>query len=452
MSAALDASAARRVVGGARRVVWNVAAVLLCVAGAWLCATLVKQQLGRVWQGPSTAHSVTGWLCNAGQAWGLECARGAHGPWSEVPLKRPAWNSAWGWHWQSVRVPVAFLGLAYFVFLGAWLIAVGMPGRARGVGLVPLVVTGGGLLVSAGLVAAMAAGTQPKCALCLLVHLVNLLLALTLWLPAPVVIRRPFHDAAPVPPRAVLAAVGGAAVLLGVIWEHRALAIALRNQGQRLMPYRSLVESLQADPAFLLREFDAQTVVDLPGGRSAGRVVVFSDFTCSACRFHWRRQQEWLAPLRAAGARVDVRHYPLCRSCNPHVNKEGAEAACRAAYVAAAIRLQADDDTYLQSLDWLYARRGVVDNAMLADAASRWGLDANRLETDAAGPLVRQIVAEDVALARRLGVNATPTIFLDGRRVPDLCNTQAFWAAVATRPPPGSVASTALPGAARGGP
>jgi hypothetical protein len=40
-------------------------------------------------------------------------------------------------------------------------------------------------------------------------------------------------------------------------------------------------------------------------------------------------------------------------------------------------------------------------------------------------------VASDVALARGLGVTTTPALFLDGRRVPELCvNSDVFWTTI----------------------
>ena len=51
-------------------------------------------------------------------------------------------------------------------------------------------------------------------------------------------------------------------------------------------------------------------------------------------------------------------------------------------------------------------------------------------------PVVRQAVFGDIALARQLGVDGTPTMFLDGHHIPAVCQTAAFWQAVAQRPVP----------------
>ena len=43
----------------------------------------------------------------------------------------------------------------------------------------------------------------------------------------------------------------------------------------------------------------------------------------------------------------------------------------------------------------------------------------------------REGVTGDAELARRLGVRGTPTMFLDGRRITELCDGEVFWKAVA---------------------
>ena len=61
----------------------------------------------------------------------------------------------------------------------------------------------------------------------------------------------------------------------------------------------------------------------------------------------------------------------------------------------------------------------------------RIGLDPDRLLHDMQSHIVRRIVADDVALAKALNVSATPTIFLDGRRLSDLLQTPVFFQTIA---------------------
>jgi protein-disulfide isomerase len=56
---------------------------------------------------------------------------------------------------------------------------------------------------------------------------------------------------------------------------------------------------------------------------------------------------------------------------------------------------------------------------------------------------VRKTVVRDVALAAELDIRGTPSVFLNGRRVPDLClNNPIFWEAIsAAFQRPGRVAT-----------
>ena len=45
---------------------------------------------------------------------------------------------------------------------------------------------------------------------------------------------------------------------------------------------------------------------------------------------------------------------------------------------------------------------------------------------------VSQLIAGDVALAHRLGVTGTPSVVLNGRLVPEICQSAVFWRAIAS--------------------
>ena len=65
--------------------------------------------------------------------------------------------------------------------------------------------------------------------------------------------------------------------------------------------------------------------------------------------------------------------------------------------------------------------------------ATAIGLDGKQLVEDMEGELVRQTVAADIRLAEALDVTGTPTVFLNGRRVPQIClRNPVFWEAIST--------------------
>jgi predicted DsbA family dithiol-disulfide isomerase len=85
--------------------------------------------------------------------------------------------------------------------------------------------------------------------------------------------------------------------------------------------------------------------------------------------------------------------------------------------------------------DRLFQHRTQLHDALYTTLAAEIGLDPARFRAEMDSRAVRKVVDDDVALARRLGVTGTPTMFLDGRRVNELCQTPLFWEAVARMPP-----------------
>ena len=131
-----------------------------------------------------------------------------------------------------------------------------------------------------------------------------------------------------------------------------------------------------------------------------------------------------------------VRHYPLCSLCNEQVKDTIHPNACRAAYAAEAARLQGGRRAFERMHELLFANRKRLGDKVYRDLAVQVGLDPVLFLRRMEDPVVRQAVHEDIELARQLGVDGTPTMFLDGRRIPALCLTPAFWQAVAQRPVP----------------
>ena len=83
--------------------------------------------------------------------------------------------------------------------------------------------------------------------------------------------------------------------------------------------------------------------------------------------------------------------------------------------------------------DRLFAHSRRLGDKLYAELAAAIGLEGNQFLEDMNCEKVRQRVAADVALAAELGVAGTPTVVLNGRRVPQLCATSPiFWEAVAT--------------------
>ncbi|UCF32399.1 MAG: hypothetical protein JSV78_08680, partial [Phycisphaerales bacterium] len=100
--------------------------VLLCLAGAWISGQLLVAHAGP-WPGGAPTTDFFSHLCGEGPDGTSSCAAVQNSDWSAFDITVPAVSSGLTITWHRVVVPVAFVGLAYFVALGVWLAFAGAP-------------------------------------------------------------------------------------------------------------------------------------------------------------------------------------------------------------------------------------------------------------------------------------------------------------------------------------
>ncbi len=128
-------------------------------------------------------------------------------------------------------------------------------------------------------------------------------------------------------------------------------------------------------------------------------VVEFSDFQCPFCAK--------LAPTmhglveRHGDVRVVFRQRPLEMHPLARPAAAGALAAGR-------------QGKFWEMHDALFAHEGKLDEDDIEDAAEEIGLDMDRWNADREDPAIEQMIAEDEALAKELGVSGTPGSFVNG--------------------------------------
>lgn len=424
--------------------------LVLSGAGAWVSGELVKEHAGR-WSSGQAPTGLFERVCKATHGTGFNCATTVRGPWGmiKIPIPVPSRASVIGVH--TVFMPVAFLGLGYFVFMGVWFAFIGRPrlfgyrwhGLPLGVGLC-------GLAVSLFYVGLMATGSAPWCVWCLAIHGINFLIVLTIWrlgagrrLPelAPDVAGLGLEPEkiarAMTTFREATTAVAFSLVLISGLWAYRREHLVFRNELRSLLPYKAVVTSLQENPAFLLREFHAQPQQDIPlrsGEQSDStqpQLAVFTDFECPACYCNSLTIRNKNTEAFKGKLTVMVRHYPLDNECNANVKTELHPNACEAAYAAEAARLQGGDGAFRKMYALLFENRKMLGNKLYRKLAGQIGLDTDRFQADMEGDVVRRIVQSDINLAEELSVTGTPTMLLNGRRIPKLCQVPVFWEAFA---------------------
>ncbi len=136
---------------------------------------------------------------------------------------------------------------------------------------------------------------------------------------------------------------------------------------------------------------------------AAVTIVEFTDFQCQSCA-QTHTVLDKLLTEYGDRVRLVVRDYPLAQ------HKD----ALKAAEAAAAARAQGK---YWEYAALLYANQAALEVDRLKEYASRVGLDRTQFDAALAGNTFAEEVLHDVRDGDRAGVNGTPTIFINGRRV-----------------------------------
>ena len=427
------ADAAGAQAGGRVRARLCLAAILILgVSGAWISGQLVKQHAD-IWGQQGAKASLFVRMCHAAERAGFNCAAAVQGRWGQFGVPVPLLSRGWGVEVRRVEVPVAFLGLAYFVFMIVWFTFAGglrSAGRWR---LVPRAVAACGIAVSVVLLAVMASGVAPWCLWCVAIHLINCLMAGAIWrLSGDTGTTRKMLSA-----REATNVIVFALILIAGMWVYRREHVALGAQMSKLRPYKALVTSLRKDPAFMLREHYAQPQYAIPtrdgepDERDRPRLTVFTDFECPACFCNAQVIHNRIAEAFGGRLVLQIRHFPLCGDCNDTVEGAFHPNACDAARAAEAARLQGGAEAFARMYRLLFRNRDRLSRDIYADLATQIGLDADRLMSDMRGDAVARVLRSDMALARELGVRGTPTMFLNGRLITELCEGDVFWEAAA---------------------
>jgi protein-disulfide isomerase len=149
--------------------------------------------------------------------------------------------------------------------------------------------------------------------------------------------------------------------------------------------------------------------VDLRGAPSHGpaeaevTVVVFSDFQCPFCA-KGARSVKALEKKYGNRIRVVFKNQPLPRHGQ--------------ARLAAAAALAAQEQGHFWELhDWFFSIDARYDRDAILEEAGKLGLDAAKMAAELDSGVHEARISADQAEAKRLGVQGTPTFFINGLRV-----------------------------------
>jgi protein-disulfide isomerase/uncharacterized membrane protein len=150
------------------------------------------------------------------------------------------------------------------------------------------------------------------------------------------------------------------------------------------------------------------------------QLVEFSDYQCPACRYFHGKLEEL---LKEYGDKVRFvhRNYPLDRACNPEIDRDMHRNACLAANFA---RCAGEQGKFWQASDYLFrleemdkeASKEEVD-AGIMHTAEALNLDGRAIADCLQSGRQMQKIQQDLIDGNRLGLQGTPSLWLNGRKV-----------------------------------
>jgi protein-disulfide isomerase len=171
------------------------------------------------------------------------------------------------------------------------------------------------------------------------------------------------------------------------------------------------------------REYEATAPVPIDLANTAFRgpagapvtVVEFSDFLCPFCRNLGMALSQFVPQ---AGGRVKVyfKNFPLDNSCNPKLPRLTHPGACNVALGSICANYQGKFDAYH---DRVFSAE--LQNPQPADVvrlAGEAGLNAAAIQGCLDDPKAKADLAAQIDEGNRLGVNATPTVYVNGKKLP----------------------------------
>jgi protein-disulfide isomerase len=190
--------------------------------------------------------------------------------------------------------------------------------------------------------------------------------------------------------------------------EEKTLLIS--KDGQKILVaqvYDIARNPFHAELGKLTTEF--QPAMGSPGASVV--IVLFSDFQCSYCREEAKMLRENLLKDFPTGVRLYFKDFPLTA-----IHDWAMPAA-----VAGRCVMYQNSDAFWDYHDWVFEKQADIGaetfDPKLAEFARSKELNEKELASCRALPETRASVERSMAEARSLGVNSTPTMFVNGRKI-----------------------------------
>lgn len=170
-------------------------------------------------------------------------------------------------------------------------------------------------------------------------------------------------------------------------------------------------------------EFPASPLVIGPESAPL-KIYVFSDFLCSACYRFYLHEKFILSKYRNR-VQIIYYHYPLDSRCNSYMDSSVYENSCLASQAMAGAAAESFFEEYLYAhfSDYSRINKGYSKDkalAILESAAKQFRISGEKKESIKSIINAEQLEKEiysHIELAEKLKIEATPTIFISGRKI-----------------------------------
>ncbi len=152
-------------------------------------------------------------------------------------------------------------------------------------------------------------------------------------------------------------------------------------------------------------------------------LIEFADYECPACQAVSMILSE-LYKKYEGRVRFIFKDYPLDSACNPNIKNSFHDNSCYAAFLA---RCAGTEGKFWEMNDHLFSV-GVKSEGMspaqlkekMTEGVSLLGLDRAKIDSCLANPAVQEKILSDIKSGDAIGLEGTPTIFINGKRVRDI--------------------------------
>lgn len=303
---------------------------------------------------------------------------------------------------QNFGFPLASLGLAYFGFIGLFFSI-----NKSLIDRIILVLVAFGTGISVFLSILLYRGGF-FCPLCYGVHIINLLLLLALFRN----IKPRFsatikHNNRKSFLRWVFLLL--CVIIAGGLSEYFILKLAFDKKYE--VNITEVQKAFQNEPKYDIPLNPASPI--LGSVTAPVQLIVFSSFQCPSCK-SFAPMLEHLYKKFGGKISITFKNFPLSNKCNPGLEDDMQPQSCDAALASLAAQ---DQNLFWKYHDLVFNSNLALDEKALESFAISAGLNIEKWRNDKQSDSTMMKLMADIQIANQLGINATPTVFIDGRKV-----------------------------------